>query len=141
MPTQTTARTTICPTSSSSRSAEARRVLADWLEDITRAAQRVDHGLATVVNLLAQVGNIELDDVGPAAEVVAPPPVENLGLAQHPLGVAHHEAQQLELGGGQRDWFAGARHLVAVLVQHQVPDDQLGSAVDRRHSGAPQQCP
>src|SRR5208283_2755789 len=106
MPTHTTASTTICPTSSRSRRDQTRRVLAGRLKDITRAAQRVDHGVATVVDLLAQVGNVELDDVGPAAEVVTPYSVEDLGLTQHPLGVAHHEPQQLELGRSQRDRLA-----------------------------------
>src|SRR5690348_11474933 len=118
MPRQTTASTTICPTNNRRRSDQTRRALANdrdsllagWLEDIPCAAQRVDHGLATTVDLLAQVGNIEFDDVGPAAEVVAPDAVQNLCLAQDSLGVAHHEAQQLKLGGGQRDWLTSARH-------------------------------
>src|ERR1700761_6822041 len=133
------ARTTIWPTSSRNRSDQARRTLTGRFEDITRAAQRVDHGLAAAVNLLAQVRNIELNDVRSTAEVIAPDPVENLRLAQHPFGVAHHETQQLKLGGSQRNRFAGACDLVTVLVEDKVSDNQLGTAVYGRYTGAPQQ--
>ena len=36
-------------------------------------------------------------------------------------------------------WLAGAGHLVTVLVEHQVADDELRAAVLRGHPGAPQQ--
>src|SRR6476661_177037 len=71
---------------------------AGGLEDIPRPSQGVDHRLPAAVDLLTQIRDVELDDVGPATEVVAPHPVEDLRLGQHALGVAHHEAQQLELG-------------------------------------------
>src|SRR5262245_10120266 len=66
-------------------------------KDIPRTTQRVDHRFATAVDLLAQIRDVELHDVGAAAEVIAPHPIEDLGLAQYPLGIAHHEAQQFEL--------------------------------------------
>src|SRR5215218_5739441 len=75
---------------------------ADRLEHVASAAHRVDHRLAAGVDLLAQVGDVELDDVCLTTEVVVPDPVEDLCLAQHPSGVAHQVAQQLELGGRQR---------------------------------------
>jgi hypothetical protein len=53
IPIQTKASTTTCPTKSRSRSDQSRRVLAGWLEDITRTAQRVDHRVAAIVDLLA----------------------------------------------------------------------------------------
>ena len=81
-------------------------------------------GLAPGVDLLAQVGDVQLDDVGLAAEVVVPHPVQDLRLRQHPLGVAHEVAQQLELRGGQPKSSPPRRHLVAVLVQRQVADDE-----------------
>src|SRR6476620_2543042 len=67
-------------------------------EHVARAAHGMDHGCPACVDLLAQVGDVELDDVGLPAEVVVPHPVQDLGLGQHPLRVAHQEAQQLELG-------------------------------------------
>src|SRR6476469_654527 len=86
------------------------------LEDIPRPSHGVDQRLAAGVDLRAQVGDVELDDVGLAAEVVVPHPVEDLGLGQHALGVAHEVAQQLELRRRQADLLAAAHHLVAVLV-------------------------
>src|SRR3954447_12223266 len=49
---------------------------AGGLEDIAHASHGVDHRLAAGVDLLAQVGDVELDDVGLTAEVVVPHPVE-----------------------------------------------------------------
>ena len=89
-------------------------------------------GDAAGVDLLAKVGDVELDDVGLAAEVVVPHPVEDLGLGQHPLGVAHEVAEQLELGGGELDLGAGADHLVTVLVHRQVADRRGRSRTRRR---------
>ena len=91
------------------------------------------------VDLLAQVGDVELDDVGLAAEVVVPHPVQDLRLRQHPPRVAHEEAQQLELGGGQLDRGVAAAHLVAVLVQGQIADDERRVLAGRGHPGAAQQ--
>src|SRR5436190_18921237 len=87
------------------------------LEHITGAAHGVDHRRAAGVDLAPEVGDVELDDVGLAAEVVVPDPVQDLRLAEHPPGVAHEEAQQLVLGRGQPDLLARAAHLVGVLVQ------------------------
>src|SRR5207342_376240 len=60
---------------------------AGGLEDIAHASHGVDHRLTAGVDLLAQVGDVQLDDVGLAAEVVVPDAVEDLRLGQHPLGV------------------------------------------------------
>src|SRR5437868_9844111 len=92
------------------------------LEHVPGTAHGVDHRLAAGVDLLAQVGDVELDDVGLAAEVVVPDPVEDLGLAQHPARVAHQEAQQLELGRRQHDVLTAPAYLVAVLVELEVAD-------------------
>src|SRR5450756_2954581 len=73
------------------------------LEDVTDAAHRMDERFVTRVDLLAQVADVQLDDMGLSAEVVVPDPVEDLRLAQYPAWVAHQEAKQLELGGGQLD--------------------------------------
>ena len=85
-------------------------------------------GGPTVVQLLAQVADVELDDVTAAAEVVAPDPIQNLRLGQHHLRVAHQEAEQLELGGGQVDDLVAPLNLVRVLVHAQVADNQARAA-------------
>src|SRR5690625_812380 len=140
MPTHTAANSSTCPASSRVRSEKADR-LRRGFEDITGPAQGVDHRVPTAVDLLAQIGDVELDDVGAAPEVVAPHPVEDLRLAQHPFGVLHEVAQQLEFGGGQRDRIAGAGHFVTVLVENEVADDDLCAGVGGAHPGAPQQAP
>src|SRR5215218_5068210 len=91
-------------------------------QHVARAPHGVDHRRPVRVDLLAQVGDVELDDVGLPAEVVVPHPVQDLGFAEHPARVAHQIAEQLELGGGQRDLLAAPGNLVAVLVQGQVAD-------------------
>ena len=60
--------------SAADRRAERRRTSGRGLEHVAGAAQRVDHRRAAGVDLLAQVGDVELDDVGLAAEVVAATP-------------------------------------------------------------------
>src|SRR5215217_5115136 len=142
----TKASRTICVASSRTRSDHVRGermrlrpASACGLEDISGTAQRMDHRLASAVDLLAQIGDVELDDVGSATEVVAPHAVKNLRLAQHTFGIAHHEPQQLEFGSGQRDEVAAAGDLVAVLVEHQIADDDLGPAGFAGHPGTPQQ--
>src|SRR3954463_8790200 len=107
------------------------------LDHVPGATQGVDHRRAPGVDLATQVGDVELDDVALAAEVVLPDPVEDLRLGQHPLGVAHQVAQQLELGGGEPDVVAAAGHLVALLVQGQVADDQ--HTVVGHHAAGPAQ--
>src|SRR5260370_10324257 len=94
------------------------------LPHVPDAAYRVDERVAARVDLLAQVADVQLDHVRLAAEVVVPDPVQDLRLGQHPARVAHHEAQQLELGGGQVDQVAGPAHLARVLVHGEVRDDQ-----------------
>ena len=64
-------------------------------------------------------------------EVVVPDVVEDLRLGQHPVGVAHEVAQQLELGGGQRDRLAGLPHLVAVVVEFDVGEGRAGGVGSR----------
>src|SRR5260221_10078539 len=89
-------------------------------KDVADATKGVDQPRLTGVDLAAQVGDVRLDDAVVAAEVVAPDVVEDLPLGQHPAGVGHQVAQQLELGGRQRDPVAVAPDLVRLLVELQV---------------------
>ncbi|BDZ59407.1 hypothetical protein GCM10025872_30640 [Barrientosiimonas endolithica] len=70
--------------------------------------------------------------------------VEDLRLGQHAPGVEHEVAQQLELGRRDVDDLAAAAHLVGVLVELEVGDDQgrahlvlqrLGAAQHRADAG------
>src|SRR3954451_15121981 len=128
---------TVVRTSREVRDAKRARIpcSARRLEHVAGAPHRVDHRAPAGVDLLAQVGDVELDDVGLAAEVVVPHPVQDLRLGQHPLGVAHEEAQQLELGGGELDELVGAADLVAVLVEHEVADVEGGLALGLSGTG------
>ncbi len=78
------------------------------------------------VDLPPKVGDVGLDDAVVAPKVVLPDVVEDLRLRQHPAGVVHEVAQQLELGGRQRHESAGATHLVALLVEFEVGEGELG---------------
>src|SRR5450755_4244126 len=119
-------------------------IAATWspgrrLEHVANAADGVDQRLAAGVDLLAQVADVQLDDVRLAAEVVVPDPVEDLGLGQHAARVAHQEAEQLELGSRQLDELAAPAHLPGILLHRQVAHGQLSVAVPAGDPGAAQQ--
>src|SRR5262245_42718621 len=121
-----------------SRPSDARR-----LDDVAGAADGVDELRLDGVDLLAEVADVQLDDVRLALEVVLPHPVQDLRLGEHHPLVAHKVAKQLELGGGQVHLDTAAGDLVAVLVQLQVGDPQhalaalvrRGAAQHRVHPG------
>src|SRR5580700_3648624 len=118
------------------------RTLIGWawsagrLQDVADAADGVDERDAARVDLLAQVADVELDHVSLPAEVVVPHPVEDLRLRQHSPGIAHHEPQQLELGGGELDELAAPAHLAGVLVHGQVGDRERPLAAGPGEVGA-----
>src|SRR4051794_40487246 len=49
-------------------------------EDITEAPHGVDHRLPSRIDLLPQIRDVQLGDVGLTAEIVVPDPVEDLRL-------------------------------------------------------------
>src|SRR5688572_7775493 len=61
-------------------------------------ADGVDERRAEAVELLAQVADVGLDHVVAAVVVVLPHVIEDLRLGQHPSGVEHEVAQEVELG-------------------------------------------
>src|SRR6476619_6448352 len=95
-----------------------------WAQYVSSAAQGVNHRRTVGIDLLAEVGDVELDDVCLAAEVVVPDPIQDLGLAEHSPWVAHQVAEQLEFGSRQLDLHAAAAYLVAILVERQISDYQ-----------------
>ena len=106
-------------------------------QHIASAAQGVNHRRTIGVDLLTEIGNVELDDVRLAAEVVVPHPIQDLCLAEHPAWVAHQIPQQLELSSGQLDLHAGATHFVAVLVQCEIANHQGRVASGQRSATSP----
>src|SRR5450756_1168049 len=110
------------------------------LEHVPHPAHGVDHRLPTSVDLLAQVGDVELDDVRLAAEVVVPHPVKDLRLAEYPARVAHEVAQQFELGRGELHDLACPAYLPGVFVHDEVTDRELGDALRPRQTGSAQQA-
>ena len=84
----------------------------------------MNHRRAVGVDLLTQIGDVELDDVRLATEIVVPDSVEDLGLAEYSPWVAHEVSEQLELGRGQLNLYAAARYFMAVLVECQITDYQ-----------------
>jgi len=77
----------------------------------------VNHRRTVGIDFLAEIGDVELNDVCLTAEVVVPDPIQDLGLAEHSAGVTHQIAQQLELGRGQLDLCAGAAYLIYLGVR------------------------
>ena len=69
------------------------------------------------IDLAAQVGDIGLDHIAIAAEIVVPHIVQNLGLGQHHFLVLHEVAQEVELGGRKLDELAGLGDLMGVIVK------------------------
>lgn len=82
----------------------------------------MDHGFAACVDFLAEVGDVELYDIGLAAKVVVPDVVEDLGLGDDPLGVFHEVAQEVELGCGELDVLACSGDFAGVDVEGEVAD-------------------
>src|SRR5688500_2966379 len=80
-------------------------------EGVPEAAHCVDHRRPAPVDLSAQAGDADLDQVAAAVEGAAPDVVEDLRLAEHLPGVAHHQAEQVELLDGELDRYARAVHL------------------------------
>ncbi len=109
------------------RSERGRHRLSPWVAGLTAAAaactdtaHRMDHRFAPGVDLAAQIGDVEVDDAGPAAEAVVPHPVQDLGAGDSATRVAHQIPQQLELGGGQRDLLVAPGDLTTRPVQHKI---------------------
>src|SRR4051812_12799038 len=94
----TTTRADATATSRARSDTSAPLGLSGETQAVADAPDGVDHRRPGCVQLLAQVGDVGLEDVGVAAEVVLPHVLEELGLGEHASGVEQEVAQQLELG-------------------------------------------
>src|SRR5438105_15789486 len=90
---------------------------------VTDAAQGANQWpRKATIDLVAQVVNVDLDDVRSRLAIVAPDVFGDLILAEHATGVAHQVAKQVELLGGELDRRVAAPRLVPRQVRHQVAD-------------------
>ena len=62
-------------------------------ENVTCPTHGVDHRFVSPVDLLAQVRDVQLDDIGLTSEIVIPHSIKDLGFGEHSLGIAHEIAQ------------------------------------------------
>ena len=75
-----------------------------------------------LVDLLAKVADVDVDDLRAGIEAVAPVVVEDLGAAEHAAGVLHQVAEKRVLLGGQLDGAGAAGDLAGVGVEDEVGD-------------------
>src|SRR5262249_33983878 len=73
-----------------------------------------------LVEFLAQMPDIDLDDVRVAVEGEVPDVVQNGALGEYLAGTAHQELEQRELAGGEADLGVAAPDPVCGRVQPQV---------------------
>src|SRR5207248_1529811 len=66
-------------------------------QDIADSTDRLDELGGDVIQLLSQIADVYLHDVGVAFEVVAPHPLKNGLLAEHLPRVEHEQLQQVVL--------------------------------------------
>jgi hypothetical protein len=77
---------------------------------------------APAVDPLAEVADVDLDDVGVALEGVVPDVLQDLGLGDDLAGLAHQVLQQGELPGGEGDLDLAPPAAVGGGVEAQVAD-------------------
>src|SRR3954471_15138992 len=123
--------TSSSPAAASTSTAARSRARREAIDLRSRLAQRVAdaaHGVderrSVLVELLAQVADVRLEDARVAAEVVLPDVLEQLRAGEHAARVEHEVAQQPVLRRGQLDVLAVADHLVGVLVELDVLERQ-----------------
>src|SRR2546427_12254928 len=80
-------------------------LLLRGLEHVARLPNGLDQRRAGRVELAAQIADVGLDDIGVAAEVVAPQFLEDLRRLEHPPQVEHDEHEQAGRGG----WYGDLR--------------------------------
>src|ERR1700753_1199371 len=95
----------------------ARSVTEGLDQAVSGPAQGLD---APGPELLAQVADVDIDDVGPGVEVVAPDVAEQLLARQHLTRVAQERLGQRELAGRQLDGAGADRGPAAAQNEGQV---------------------
>ena len=116
-----------------SRSRIGSRLIGVGLQPVADAAHRLDR-VATerAVDLLAQVADVDVDDVGPALERDVPGAVEKLTAREDSAGAAHEELEQRELLRRQLELGLAAPGAVRGRVEPQPADGQHRRPLHRR---------
>ena len=91
-----------------------------------------------VVDLRAEIADVDVDDVAEAVEVLVPDVLGDHGPREHVTLVAHQVLEQGELLGRQADPPPTARHLSGCYVDLEVADPHHGLPESR---AAPQEGP
>src|SRR5205807_6718872 len=91
---------------------DVRRRSSFLLQDVPNTA----HGLqqtapSALLELLANIADVDVHHVATRAEIKAPDGVEQLLPAEHLPGIAHEVLEQVEFLGGCRDQLIAAPHL------------------------------
>jgi hypothetical protein len=93
-----------------------------------------------VVDLAAQVTDVDIDDVGEPVVVHIPDVLDDHGAAERTPFVPHHVFEDAEFLGREFDGFGAADHLAPRAVEHQVGHLQffrrrLAAAQQSAHAG------
>src|SRR5258708_39524259 len=78
-----------------------------------------------LVDLVTQVVNVDIHDIGESVQVVAPDRVNDLCAREYPAWMAHQVFQQRKLFGRQLDDATGAACLVPHQVERQITHYEL----------------
>src|SRR5581483_4350230 len=105
-------------------------------QPVADAANRLDRVAAErPVDLLAQVADVDVDDVGAALERDVPGAVEELRPRQRDAGAAHEQLEKGELLRGEVELVAAAPGSMGRGVEAQVADLEDGGTLDRSAPG------
>ena len=101
---------------------------------VADAAHGVDQGRVLVVDLVAQVADVGLEDAGVAGERVVPHRFEDLLAGRAPAGRWTAGSGAAGTRWRELDQPAGAPHVAGVLVEHEVVVGELAARPARRPS-------
>src|ERR1700735_4572139 len=93
-----------------------------WAQRVADPPDGVDEGGTEGIDLASEIGDVDLDHIGVAVEVVVPHPVENLRLGHHPPGIEQEIVEKFELGGGEVDGGAPPEDFGALLFESEVAE-------------------
>src|SRR5712691_1268667 len=120
------------------------RLLARFIgriDHITDAAHGLNELLRPlIIDLTAQVPDIDIDDIGQTVVIHIPYMFDDHGTAERPALIAHHVFEDAKFFGRQLDWLAAASYFAANAIQRKVGNLQalgsrLAAAQQRTNAG------